>query len=569
MSETLPASTQRSIFQAILFKEWDILESFIDTSKSDYVLHLKAKDELGRTALYFACQHGELGAVEKIIATAAANIDATENNGWTPLMVAAFHGHVDICNKLLELSANVDTKEQLFGWTPLLAAVWNGHREVIELLIRNNSSTKIKDRNGRNALFLAAQRNHTDVIEQLLKHKLDVNETDNYGRTPLYIAVQMSHLRAVERLCDGGADIDKPDQDGRRPLFLAYKSVSESISEYLVGKGANTDALECGEAATVVGKDGPSVSTPQTISPAGPPPPAAATESAAKPCRGKLLGSASPTLTKDSPTKVVSFAALDGRVWGGCNDGSIVVWSMTTRELLTFYPKVQKKTVHHLVVVQKAVWALSGNQEIFVWKWNENDPSDTRGPYDPKQKLILVSTLSQGQEINCLVRFGQDVLGGSMSSTLFVWNSRIYTAKEVKIDTSAAKLHDYENFVSSILYHRDMLFVAVLKYILCYDARSLAFKFCLEGHTGLVTSMVGIGSQIWSASKDNRIRVWDIEKRTSVHTFDNAGGGYVTCLIYTKDDQVLSGGGDGQIKSWSVSVRVQLALLSCSCRSLF
>jgi hypothetical protein len=242
--------------------------------------------------------------------------------------------------------------------------------------------------------------------------------------------------------------------------------VSEPISEYLVGKGANTDALDCGESTPVVGKDGPSVSAP-TISPAAP----SASAVEAKPCRGKLIGSASPTLTKDSPTKVVSFAALDGRVWGGCNDGSIVVWSLTTRELLTFYPKVQKKTVHHLVVVQKAVWALSGNQEIFVWKWSENDPSDTRGPYDPKQKLILVSTLSQGQEINCLVRFGQDVLGGSMSSTLFVWNSRIYTAKEVKIDTSAAKLHDYENFVSSILYHRDMLFVAVLKYILCYDAR--------------------------------------------------------------------------------------------------
>lgn len=200
-----------------------------------------------RTALFFACQRGEVAAVERIIATAAANIDATDNNGWSPLMIASFNGHTEICNKLLELSANVDTKEQLFGWTPLLAAVWNGRIEVIELLIQHNASTRttakltvwslspnltllvfftsgIKDRNGRNALFLAAQRGHADLIELLLKHKLDINDTDNYGRTALYIAVQMSHLRSVERLCDGGADLEIADQDGRRPLFIAYKS---------------------------------------------------------------------------------------------------------------------------------------------------------------------------------------------------------------------------------------------------------------------------------------------------------------------------------------------------------
>src|SRR5690349_11662828 len=74
------------------------------------------------------------------MATAAANIDATDNNGWTPLMVAAYHGHAEICHKLLELSANVDTKEQLFGWTPLLAAVWNNHKDVVNQLIRNNAS---------------------------------------------------------------------------------------------------------------------------------------------------------------------------------------------------------------------------------------------------------------------------------------------------------------------------------------------------------------------------------------------------------------------------------------------
>lgn len=100
----------------------------------------------------------------------------------------------------------------------------------------------MKDRNGRNPLFLAAQRGHTDVIDLLLKHNLDINETDNYGRTPLYIAVQMAHLRTVERICDGGADLEIADQDGRRPLLIAYKISTHclSSSQSIVSRSADS-----------------------------------------------------------------------------------------------------------------------------------------------------------------------------------------------------------------------------------------------------------------------------------------------------------------------------------------
>jgi WD40 repeat protein len=63
--------------------------------------------------------------------------------------------------------------------------------------------------------------------------------------------------------------------------------------------------------------------------------------------------------------------------------------------------------------------------------------------------------------------------------------------------------------------------------------------------------MVSIGPHLWTASKDNRIRVWNTEAKTCIKILDNVGGSQVTALIHTKDDQVLSGGGDGSIKSFS------------------
>jgi WD40 repeat protein len=67
--------------------------------------------------------------------------------------------------------------------------------------------------------------------------------------------------------------------------------------------------------------------------------------------------------------------------------------------------------------------------------------------------------------------------------------------------------------------------------------------------------MVAIGPNLWTASKDNKIRVWNVESKQCVKVFDNVGGSQVTALVHTKDDQVLSGGGDGSIKSWSAGVR--------------
>lgn len=45
-----------------------------------------------RTPLYFAAQYGRTELVDRIIKTAAANVDEPDNAGWTPLFIAALNG---------------------------------------------------------------------------------------------------------------------------------------------------------------------------------------------------------------------------------------------------------------------------------------------------------------------------------------------------------------------------------------------------------------------------------------------------------------------------------------------
>jgi hypothetical protein len=92
--------------------------------------------------------------------------------------------------------------------------------------------------------------------------------------------------------------------------------------------------------------------------------------------------------------KVVSFVQLDGRVWGGCNDGTIIIWNASDRTLLCYYERVQKKPIHHMVIINKHVWALSGYREIYVWKWNDNPSAEPKNVFDGVRAVVRQSNSS-------------------------------------------------------------------------------------------------------------------------------------------------------------------------------
>lgn len=465
--------------------------------------------------MYFASQHGDLETVNKILATAAANVETPDTlNNWSPLFVASFYGHKSIVDRFLEESANVEATESIFGWTPLLAAVWGGHLDVFKTL-SSHSPLTVKDKNGRNALMLAVQRNHSALVNEIITHKVpDINDTDIYGRTALYMAVQLKHKEQVTKLCIAGANLEISDKDGRKPLFMAYKLGYGDIAEELVAYGANTEVLEIDTEK----ENGESV----------------------HPCTGKFV-SYLDIAEVQSNLKVVSFCESDGQIWGGCNDGSLLVWDSYSRKLLVYLEKAQKKTIHHLVKgSNNEIWSLSGNKEVCIWKYNDG-------------ALINLCTLTKEGEINCIIRVKDEIYGGGFGDSIFSWDIHTKTCKDLKIDTSGLKLQEYERFISSMTYHQGYLYIAVLKYMLCYDTQTLTCRGVFQGHSDLITSIDAIDYQwVWTSSRDNTIRIWNKITKECVKTLQDAGGGQVTCMIVTDEDQILTGGSDGKIRSYNM-----------------
>lgn len=466
----------------------------------------------------------------------------------------------------------MDLKENAFDWTPFLAAVWNGHVECADLLLSHGASSRVCDRHNRTAIFLAAQRNHLAMLDFLLKRDMSMlNDVDSKGRTPVHVAVQMRHKEVLQRLCSAKARVELGDHDGRKALFLAHKLGYEDIAEVLIAAGADKNQLEV-ELANGIGEE-------------------------VRPCKGHYVAHV------DMPpqVKVTAFCETGDKIWAGCGDGSLIIWDIVSRKRLVYLPKFQAKTISHVVAVDSStVWCLSGSNDIYIWVWNSgplasttagalpssstgatpavggtmaaaaggagatgagagavgaggaNGAPGTEAPLNPH--LVTNSQrLNQGTQIFPIERYGNEVYGGSSQAAIYVWNTLIPgTSRKIVLDASQLKLQEHDTYVSAMLLHNGRFYVAVKKTVAWYDMNNkLAYKGAFEGHSDTITSIVVVDEKyLWTSSRDNSIKVWNLETRECIKTFAEAGGGYIACLHRTKEDQILSGGRDGRVRSW-------------------
>lgn len=147
------------------------------------------KNDLGATPLQEAARSGQPGAVELLLAKAAA-VDLTDNTGASALHWAA-------CGSF-EAPA------------------------VASLLLKQNADLNAKDENGATPLHYAVRFDNFPFAELLLSEGAKIT-IDNGGDTPLHDAATWSKKNFVELLVRHGAVVDAKNENGKKPLDLASK----------------------------------------------------------------------------------------------------------------------------------------------------------------------------------------------------------------------------------------------------------------------------------------------------------------------------------------------------------
>jgi len=177
------------------------------------------------------------GAIDVIyhLAFMGWDVDKRDGKGRTPLHVASFNGQVAAAQQLLISDADPSLTDKQ-GFDALTIAAGRDDLEMLRVLLSAGADADaVTGPTGGSALIVAARAGHERIVRHLLMAGARVDHTDRDGRTALTEAVISGqdtprHVATIETLIKAGARIDIADGSGITPLIHAERTGSTRIA---------------------------------------------------------------------------------------------------------------------------------------------------------------------------------------------------------------------------------------------------------------------------------------------------------------------------------------------------
>ena len=122
----------------------------------------------------------------------------------------------------------------------VLEAVTGGKTAEVLRLLDRGVDVNTSDANGDTLLMLATRKGDRELAGMLLSRKADLARRNRYGDSALMMASLGGDLLLVKAYVEAGAPVKLP---GWTPLHYASFGGSAPVVSYLIGKGAEKDAI--------------------------------------------------------------------------------------------------------------------------------------------------------------------------------------------------------------------------------------------------------------------------------------------------------------------------------------
>lgn len=181
--------------------------------------------------------------VFKLTISQGVPIDEPNNEGNTHLLTTAKVGNLKTVKLLVDTGANINRVNNLGQNAVLMAARNNGTSdEIVRYFVERGVNYFLKDKNGNNALSLAADVGNLPSVKYLYSKGLSIESADNDGETALMLASFKHFFKTAEYLLEKGASPRVVTNNGLNALHQVGISGDVPIARILIDKGANLNA---------------------------------------------------------------------------------------------------------------------------------------------------------------------------------------------------------------------------------------------------------------------------------------------------------------------------------------
>ena len=178
-------------------------------------------DVYGRIPLHYACMHGHVVMVQRLLAAGPQTIDSLDHDNFTPLIHAVIHHQLSCVEELLSHGARIDPGSDA-DHIPLNLACQYGSVAITELLLEKNAKV-LPDAEGLFPQHLVARTGRSpEMCLMLERYGADLDQQDKlYQWTPLFHAASEGNVECMKTLLSRKVDVDILDEKDLSSMYYA------------------------------------------------------------------------------------------------------------------------------------------------------------------------------------------------------------------------------------------------------------------------------------------------------------------------------------------------------------
>ena len=175
-----------------------------------------------KNALMFAASSGNIAAVEAVLKTGPAKVDARDQNGFTAFLWACEQGSLTCIEKIRGLGFDTSVRT-VNAKTALMCAAASGSAEAVRSVLENDEpEIEVVDTSGCSAFIWACDQGNEEAVRLLGEAGADPTKVTVKGRTALMRAASSGSAGATRAVLErGGVDLEAAGEDGGTAFLWA------------------------------------------------------------------------------------------------------------------------------------------------------------------------------------------------------------------------------------------------------------------------------------------------------------------------------------------------------------